>query len=171
MAVSKFLKINGNKKEEEAPVQISTGVAEADKHVALRADGKLDESLLPPGVGDEKLIREASEALATRDFVNIFDDAGTAKVRKADASAFGTRANAFVTNNYLITELADTFAEGILTGFAGLTIGDPVFLDAVTPGGITQTAPTATGEIWQQLGVAVSATEVRIEIGEAIVIV
>lgn len=168
MADLKFLKIDGNKKAEGTAVTVSTGVAEAGCVVGTDASGKIDNSFLPAGIGDESFVKEASEALATGDFVNIFDDGGTEKLRKADASAFATRANAYVTDNYVATDLATAFSEGVLGGFSGLSIGLPVFLDATTPGDITQTAPTSTGEIWQQLGVAISATEVRIEIGEAI---
>jgi hypothetical protein len=168
MPVPKYLKLSGNKKIEGSAVNISTGVAEADSIVATGADGKIDESLLPPGVGDEKNIKTASEALAALDFVNVFDDAGTEKIRKADASAFSTRANGYVTDNYNLGDLAAFYGEGTISGFTGLTIGAPVFLDDVTPGGITQTPPTATGAIWQQIGVAISATEIRVEIGEAI---
>jgi len=155
----------GNKKVLKQTIQSSSGAADADKVISTDGDGFIDPSFLRD---TEVFDREASENIASRDAVNIFDDAGTAKARKADASAFSTRATGFVVVGVLVTETARIISEGKIGGFAGLTIGDPVFLSASVPGGITQTPPTGAGEVWQKLGDATSATEIRIEIGEAI---
>jgi len=159
---------NGKKKERASGVAVSAGAADADKLVATGANGKIDASLLP---ASEEFGKEASEAIDALDFVNVFDDGGTEKVRKADASNFSTRATGYVLDNYLLGDTAQVLGEGIISGFSGLTIGEPVFLDTTTSGGITQTPDlTNTGgsDIWQQIGEAVSATEIRVEIGEAI---
>lgn len=165
--MSKYISLNdANKKHEEKQAATqSTGAADAGKIIATNAQGQIDPSFL---ADTEVIVREASEDLDTRDVVNVFDDLGTAKVRKADGSAYNTRAMGIVINNYLTGENAAILSEGVVGGFAGLIVGDPVFLDAATPGEITQVPPTASGAIWQKLGVAVSATELRIEIGEAI---
>jgi len=160
--------VTGTKKERASAVQVSTGAPDANKLVATGANGKIDGSLLP---ASEEFGREASEALAALDFVNVFDDGGTAKVRKADGSAFATRATGYVLDNYVATDTAQIFGEGIMAGFAGLTIGAPVFLSQTTPGAITQSPSLANAggtDVWQVLGEAVSATEVRVEIGDAI---
>ena len=164
--MARYLTISGNQKVLGSATSTSAGVADADKIVATGPDGFIDPSLLPDS---EQIIREAGEGLSARDAVNIYNDGGTAKVRKADASSFSTRAMGFVKDNSLVTEDAVVFSEGIIGGFAGLTIGDPVFLSA-TSGEITQAPPTGAGDIWQMLGEAYSATEVRIEIEEAIVL-
>ncbi len=164
--MARYLSIDGNQKTLETAATVSTGAPDADRLVATGADGFIDPSFLPDS---ERVVKEAGEGLAARDAVNIYDDGGTAKVRKADASAFATRAMGFVKNNFLVTEDAIVFSEGIMGGFAGLTIGDPVFL-STTSGAITQTPPTGAGEVWQQIGEAYSATEIRIEIEEAIVL-
>lgn len=168
MADNKFLALDdtGKNKVEKTAIDQSAGAGDAGKIIATDDEGKIDPSFLPES---EFLIREASEDLDQWDFVNIWDDTGTAKARKADASSFGTRAMGFIRNNFLDTENAEVFGEGIMPGFVGLTIGAPVFLSATTPGAVTQTPPTGTGEIWQKVGEAVSATEVRVELGEAIV--
>lgn len=166
MAAPRYVTIDGVRKKLGTAAQASAGVADADKIVATGADGKIDESFLPDS---EKTFIEADETLSTRDFVNIFNDGGVEKVRKADASAFATRAFGFVRDNYVATDQAAVYSEGILGGFAGLTIGAPVFLSLVS-GEVTQTPPTAADEIWQQVGEAYSETEIRIEIGEAIVL-
>ena len=163
MAV-KFLTLVGIKKIFQTALQAFSG---GEGLVATRADGFIDPSFFE---GSEVLVIEASENLAARDAVNIFDDAGTFKVRKADASNFGTKADGFVTAAFLVTEQATVLREGKVGGFSGLIPG-PIFLDDATAGGIVQTDPVtgaSAGDIWQQLGTAINATTMAIEIGEAI---
>lgn len=164
--MARYVTISGNQKVLGTAASTSAGVADADKIVATGPDGFIDPSLLPDS---ERIVKEAGEGLSARDAVNIYDDGGVAKVRKADASSFSTRAMGFVKNNFLVTEDATVFSEGIVGGFAGLTIGAPVFL-STTSGEITQAPPTGAGDVWQIVGEAYSATEVRIEIEEAIVL-
>jgi len=55
--------------------------------------------------------------------------------------------------------------EDELGGFVGLTAGAAYYVDPATPGGITATQPDVlAGEIVQQVGVAKSATVLRITI-------
>lgn len=166
MAAPKYITINGNKKQLKAATQTSAGIADADKIVATGPDGFIDASLIP---GSEETIVVAGETLSTNDFVNIYDDGGTPKLRKADASAFATRAMGMVKDNYVADDDAKVYSEGIFGGFSGLTVGEPVFL-SLTSGETTQTPPTGTNEIWQCVGEAYSATEIRLEIGEAILL-
>lgn len=83
----KTLQLKNNITTEVEGVTASTGAADAGKIAALGPDGRFDDSLLPAGIGADTKIYPASEVLAAGDYVNIWDDAGTAKVRKADASA------------------------------------------------------------------------------------
>jgi len=163
MSLVKFLTIEGVKKKLESAIIAWNGTSTI---VATAPDGFIDPSLIKDS---EVLIREASESVSVGDAINIWDDT-TAKGRKADASAFGTRCFGFARNAALVTEDITIVSEGIVTGFVGLTIGVPVFLDNSSPGGVVQVPPVAAGEIWQMLGEAVSATELRVEIGEAIVL-
>ena len=54
--------------------------------------------------------------------------------------------------------------EGIVTGLTGLTIGVPYYLSDVTAGLLTSTAPSATGSYIAPIGVAISATAMKISI-------
>lgn len=164
--MARFLTINGNQKVLDTAISTSAGAGDADKIVATGADGFIDPSFLPDS---EQTVKIAGESLTARDAVNIYNDTGTAKVRKADASSFGTRAMGFVKDNFDADDPATVFSEGVVGGFTGLTIGNPVFL-STTSGEITQTPPTGAGDIWQIVGEAYSATEIRIEIEEAIVL-
>ena len=87
MAAEKYIKSNGGKLTNTSAVDASTGVAESGKIVALDSTGKLAQSLFPTGMGADTSVFPASESLAAGDFVNVWNDSGTAKVRKADASA------------------------------------------------------------------------------------
>lgn len=165
----KYLKIDPADEKKRLEVEatvVSAGAGNAGDIVALDDDGLIDESMLRES---EQITRTASEAIANLAAVNVFDDTGTAKARNADASAWATRCTHFaVKGPYILNDAAILIAEGKLGGFVGLTIGEPVFLSE-TSGTITQTPVTTSGAIWQQLGVATSATEIRIEIGEAII--
>lgn len=74
----------------------ATVASAANKVVKLGADGKLDVTVMPTGIGADTAVIVASEALAAGDLVNIWNDGGTAKVRKADASVAGKEAHGFV---------------------------------------------------------------------------
>jgi hypothetical protein len=78
---SKFLNIiNGIITQVEAIVS-STGAGDANKIPRTGADGRLDNSFLPTGIGADTKIMPAIEALAAGDMVNVFLDAGVAKER------------------------------------------------------------------------------------------
>lgn len=164
---NKFLTLDdtGKKKDEAQGVSSTTGVNEANSLISTDADGFIDPSFLRE---TESISRPTSENIDALDFVNVYDDGGTPTARKADASAFGTRAFGVVLNNVTSPAAATIQSEGVVGGFTGLTVGEPVFLSDATPGEITQTPPTASGSVWQKLGEATSATEIRLEIGEAI---
>lgn len=58
--------------------------------------------------------------------------------------------------------------EGRLEGASSLTPGQPVYLSE-TNGGITSTAPSDTGDIAQEVGMANTATQFDIRLGPALV--
>lgn len=156
----KYLKIgsNGLPTEVEAKV-ISAGAGDAGKVVALDGAGKLDSTVLPAGVGQNVSTLPAFENLAAGDWVNIFDDAGTAKVRKADNSN-GRRAHGFVRASVTSPANATVYGPGELNDqLSAMTLGAEYFLG--TAAAETSTAPTASGSIVQGLGVAESATAIR----------
>ena len=153
--------------EELAPIAQSTGVSDAGKAIVLDTAGKLDTSLMPVGIGADVKVCAASENLVIGP-VNLFDDAGTIKARKADASlGFTKRADGFVKESVTSGQNATVYFEGTLAGLTGLTVGAMYYLSA-TAGLVTPTIPVTAGHIFQELGRAVSTSEIAIELGEPI---
>ena len=86
MAATKFLIQQSRHLKEKAGVVTSAGAANAGDIPALDSSGKLDTTVLPSGIGAATKVVVASESLTAGDFVNIYDNAGTASVRKANAT-------------------------------------------------------------------------------------
>ena len=143
-------------------VTSSAGSGDSGKLPALDASGKLDSTFMPTGVGADTVNITASEALADGDFVNIWNNAGTANVRKADASAAtaGKCANGFVLASVSSSGTATVYLKGQNTHVSGQTVGR-VFLSGSTAGAATSTAPSTSGYTVQQIGTAVSATAIE----------
>lgn len=165
----KYLKYGagGDPTAQEATT-VSTGAPNSGDIVALDTSGKLDVSVLPTGVGPEVAILVATEALAAGDYVNVWDDAGTPKVRLADNSN-GRRAHGFVKAAVSVSANATVYFEGDNDSLSSLTPGLDIFLD--TAGGVSQTAPleSAVGTIVQKLGVARAATIVSTDIDKTVI--
>lgn len=166
----KYLYNNQGQITEKEATVTSSGSADAGKIVALDSTGRLDNSVMPVGVGADTATIAASEALAAGDFVNIWNDAGTAKVRKADASTSGKEANGFVLSAVTSGNNATVYFEGSNTQLSGLTPGTIYFLSDATPGGVTTTAPSGTGKIVQKVGRSTSATTINFEPSDPIVL-
>lgn len=158
--------INGIPTEVEA-IDASTGAGDAGKLIQADATGKLDESFLPPGIGADTGAIQASENLAAGELVNIHDVGGAWRVRKADASAVGTKADGFVLAAVTSGNLATVYFEGTNDELSGLTPG--TYYLSETAGGVTQTPPTTSGAIVQKVGVSVAATSLNVELGETYV--
>ena len=143
-----------------AAITSSAGAGDANKIVATGADGKLDGTLLPTGVGADTTTKPATENLAAGDLVNFHDNGGTPSVRKADASN-GRRADGFVLTSVTSGANATVYPPGSqVTELTGLTIGT-YYLSGSTAGAVSATPPdpaTATGQIMQEVGRADSTT-------------
>lgn len=145
-----------NLPKEIAPNQSSAGSADAGKPVALNSAGQIDATMLG-AAGAPSLSIASSENLAAGALVNIDS---TGKVRNANATDATKPAMGFVTAATTQPANATVYFPGqIVAGVSGLTVGAPVFLSASTAGGVTSTAPSATGNLVQQVGIAISATE------------
>lgn len=151
------------------PTIINAATTGTSKVVMTDGTGRLDPSIMPVGIGQDALSCPASEALSAGNYVNIWNDAGTVKARKADATAEGKEANGFVTAAVASAATATVFFEGRNTGLTGLTPGVRQYL-STTPGTATTTAPVAAGNIVQFLGVAVSTTSVDFEPSDPITV-
>lgn len=170
MATNKFLTLINNVRTLVTGISTSAGVADADKLIATNAQGKLDITLLPTGVGPDVKSIQASENLAAGDFVNVWNDAGTVKVRKADATDPAKQAHGFVLAAVTSGVNGDVYFEGANNQLSGLTGGTIYALSTVTPGGVVTlaSASTTAGHILQVLGVATSATEINAEMEQPI---
>jgi hypothetical protein len=163
----KFLRIlSGVISELEALVQ-SAGVGDAGKVPALDATGKLDQSLMPVGIGADTKQLPAFENLAAGNLVNIFNDSGTVKVRKADATTAGKEANGFVLGAFTLGQSAMVYLDGTNTQLTGMALGAGMYL-STTPGGVTDTPPSGSGNVVQRVGRSMSATELTFEPGEPV---
>lgn len=144
--------------KELTPNTTSAGAADAGKIVALDSSGKFDASMLPASSGGATLTLTAAEAIAAGALVNIDS---TGKIRNANATDATKPAMGFVLAAIASAATGAVYFGGnINSGSAGLTVGAPVYLSATTPGGATATAPSAAGNLVQQVSpCAVSATE------------
>jgi hypothetical protein len=167
MAGQKFLILNNGKRELKAGSQSSAGAANAGDIVALNNEGLIDSSMLQD-IDVTSIV--SSENLSSGDYVNIFDDGGTVKVRKAD-NTNERPAMGYVKDNVTAPAAVNVFFEGANTNLSGLTEGARIYLG--TAGGVIETPldptnPSDDGKIHQLLGIAISETEVNTDIQDCI---
>ena len=101
----------------------------------------------------------AAENLSAGDFVNIFDDGGTIKVRKADAS-INKPAHGYVLDDVSAGSDATVYFNGFNNKLSGLIVGKYYFLSDTTPGKVTDTAPITY--LKQKLGFAISSDTINV---------
>ncbi len=163
MPAKKFLRLVNGILTEVFGVQSSAGAANAGDLVSLDEAGRIDNSMMPVGIGADTATITASETLAAGDWVNVWNDAGMARVRKADATTAGKEAHGFVLAAVTSGNPATVYFEGTNTQVTGQTPG-PVYLQT-TAGAGGATIPNASGNVVQSIGVAVSTTAVNFERG------
>lgn len=164
MPASKFLKLNGGRPTEEAPVTTG-GVGNADKYPALNASGLLDPTMFPAGIGQDIVVVPASEALAAGNEVNLWVNAGATNARKADGSTVGKPSHGFVLSAVSSGANATVYRSGPNTAVTGLTPG-VAWLSATVPGGVQSTPPTGAGQTVQQVGFVITATLLDVQPGQ-----
>lgn len=170
MAASKYIaQVLGRLKEITATV-MSAGAADDGKIVALDSTGKLHVSLLPAGIGADVTLVAAFENVSAGDFLSIFNDTGTAKARKADASTEGKEAIGYTLSAVTAGQMVTVYHEGSNNGLTGLVPGTRYYLSDSTPGGFTATPVTGTGKVSQYLGTASSTTALVFEATDGIVL-
>lgn len=163
----KFLYNNAGTPTEKAANTSSAGAGDSGKIVALDVTGRIDNSMMPVGIGADTATIAASEALAAGDLVNVWNSTG-AKVRKADATVAGKEAHGFVLAAVLSGANATVYFEGTNTGVTGLTPGKQ-FL-STTAGTATGAAPTGSGNVNQVVGFATSPTALNFQSSTPIVL-
>lgn len=162
----KYIKLaSGRLQEQQA---YNEGGVEGDL-VALDATGRIPETYMPVGIGADLAIVPASENLSSGDFVNLWDDAGTVKARKADATTSGKEADGFVLDAVTAPANASVYFEGRNTAKTGLTLGARYYL-ATSAGGVTATPPSGAGNVVQYIGRAVSATSIAFEATDGVIL-
>lgn len=165
----KFLQHDAAGGFREVEATATGGAGQASKIPALDLSGRLDATMMPTGIGAETSAIEAFGALAAGDFVNVFNDGGIAKVRKADASTGVAPANGFVLSAYTAGQIATVYWGGLNNQVSGLTPG--MHFLSTTPGASNHVAPSATGNIVQRLGFAVSSTVINFQPQDPILLV
>lgn len=132
------------------------GAGQANKLVALDLSGRLDQTMMPTGIGAETAALEAFGALSAGDLVNVFNDAGVMKVRRADASTGVAPANGFVLAAFTAGQTATVYFAGLNSQVTGLTPG--LHYLSTTPGASNHVAPAASGNVVQRIGTALNST-------------
>ena len=158
----KYIKNNSGQLAEVEATVTSAGAGNAGDIVALDGSGKLDTTVLPTGIGATTKLAATTENLSAGDLVNLYNDSGTIKARKADASN-GRRAIGFVLSSVTSPNNATVYLDGTITGLTGLTPGAAYYLSGSSAGAATATAPSTSGYISQEIGIALSATEINFE--------
>jgi hypothetical protein len=157
----KLIKVNTNGTQQEyAGVTNSAGAGNAGDIPALDGNGKLDQTFLPTGIGQDAVTAVAGEALGAGDMV-YFGAGGT--VLKADATAIGKAARGYVTSAVSNGANATVFFDDSNPSLSALVPGTTYYLSA-TAGQVTATPPTTAGQIVQEIGFASSATNLRVNI-------
>lgn len=156
MAGDKYLQIGSSGRPQEVvSVNSSAGAGDANKIVALNSSGQIDSTMLPE---IPTFTVTASETLAAGDLINLWNDTGTLKMRKADNTSTAKRADGYIESAVTSGNPGTpTVGGGLVSGLSGLTIAADYYLG--TNGGVTTTPPTATGTIVQYVGRGKSATE------------
>jgi len=157
----KYLKLNTSTGdiEQQSALDTSSGAGSAGKIIAANSSGSLDVSFLPAGVGLQTITATASESLSAGDSVNIFLNASTKSVRKANATDATKPSMGFVLQSYTSSATATIYLSGKnasvpIGSFTTADLGKKVFL-STTAGGYTVTPPSTTGNLVQHLGYVV----------------
>jgi len=161
--MSTFLEHDGAGGVREVQAATGGGAGSEDQIVATDANGRIDESFLPTGIGADTANVIASEAISAGDLVNIFDDAGQARIRRANAATAGQEAHGFVKNAVASGAVGLVYFEGNNDAVAGLGAAGVRFLSTTTPGATQATAPTDPGNVVQRVGIATSNTNMNVE--------
>lgn len=103
------------------------------------------------------------EDLPAGSYVNIFSDNGVAKIRLASAVSVEFQAYGFVSENWLVGDIALVYLQGKNDIDVEVPIGT-LFLDT-TPGQYTDIPPVGAGHIVQKLGFSFCGCAIQTEIG------
>ena len=163
MPAAKYIALSSGVLTEVAGLDSGGDPGDAGKIPALDGNGRINSDMMPVGVVPETKTVKSKGALSAGDVVELFLDTATLSARKADCSN-GRRAHGFVLAAYNDANVATVvYLEGNITGLTSKTPGAAQYLS--TGGAIVEAAsiPTTAGYILQEVGYAISATEVAFE--------
>ena len=152
---------------ESTGINTSAGSADGNKLIATTSAGTIDVTLLPPGIGADTKMITAFETVAAGDYINIFDDSGTKKVRKAVASS-DKRAHGFALSAATAGNPVTVYFDGSNNALTGIVPGTQYFLSDTVAGSFTITPVTGTGKIHQSLGYGTTTTSISTELGAVV---
>lgn len=159
MAAKSYLSLIAGIRTLVAGVVVGGSAAQDGALVALDVNGRLDNSVLPVGIGADTFTSTAGEALAAGDLCYV-GPAGT--ILKASAGTAGVVCEGFVLVSSANAAPATIYFEGRNTSLTGLTAGTRYYLSE-TAGGVTATPVSGAGKRHQFVGRAVSATSLNFE--------
>ncbi len=169
MAVDQYTTIVNGRIQRATPTVVSAGAGNEGDIVALGTDGRLDLTVMPVNILPDVKSIVSSENLTAGNLVNVWNDGGTVKVRKADSTTSGKEAIGFLLTGVNAPVAATVYFEGINTALSGLTSGSRYYL-STTAGTITDTPPNAAGNVLQYVGLAISTTELSFEASDGIIL-
>jgi len=162
MAKEKFLTKGNGVLQEAQALDSSAGSGSAGKIVCLGEDGRLNENMMPAGVAAETVVCKAGVGgLAANDVVYIHLVTTTLTADKADATNGTKRAQGYVKDVAEAGANVTVYLDGELPG-TGLTPGAKYYL-TTTPGTVSATAPTGSGNMVQCVGEAVGEAEIKFD--------
>ena len=169
--MAKFIKIDETTGKYAQEATTSTGgTGQENKVPNLGTSGRLAESMMPLGIGTDTVVAPASEGLSAGDMINLFNDSGTVKMRKADAGTNQYQAHGFVKEAVVSGNDGTAYLGGIVSGtFDAGDIGNPVFAGD-TPGQATVTPVSGSGKLHQVIGTVISTTEFDFECDQPVVL-
>jgi hypothetical protein len=113
-------------------------------------------------VGLQSLTNSDAASTAIGDVMYIF---GADSVKKCKADAVGTSQAACIATAVITAAGTGNFQfDGVLGGLSGLVAGTTYYLSAATAGLLTSTAPSTVGQCVTRIGIALSTTELDINI-------
>jgi hypothetical protein len=162
MVKAKFLSKGAGTLQEVEAIDTSAGAGSAGKIACLDANGKFAENMMPAGISAETQVAKAGVGgLAANDVVYLHIVTVTLTADKADATDATKRAQGYVKSAFNAGDDATVFLDGELPG-TSLTPGAKYYL-TTTPGTVSATAPTGSGNMVQCVGESVSSTAIKFD--------
>ena len=166
----KFLDLIDGVPTLKTPVATSSGSGDAGKIPKLDANGQLDLTMMPSGIAGDITTCACSEDLDAGNLVNLWNDSGTIKARKANATDASKPADGFVLASATSGDSVTVYHDGVITGLSGLTVGARQYLSKGTSGAATEdvSGHTTSGNQIQLIGKARSTSQIVFEPGEPV---